>query len=111
VDRREVTSRLVTHDTMVELIVNDYHEKIKLHYITISNSPIIVRLLWLCKHNLTINWKKGKVIFDSDKCARECLGTSPHTRTVPEEQAIDHYHYNIAQNTIIAITWEEEEQD
>jgi hypothetical protein len=42
---REVTSRPVTHDTMVELIVNDHHEKIKLYCFTIGNSPIIVRLL------------------------------------------------------------------
>jgi hypothetical protein len=44
VDRGEVTSGPVTYDPMVELIVNDHHEKIKLYYITISNSPIIIRL-------------------------------------------------------------------
>jgi hypothetical protein len=85
VDGREVASRLVTHDTMVELIVNDHCEKIKLYCITIGNSPIIVGLPLLCKHNPNIDWKKCKVIFDSDKCARECLDTSPHARTVPEE--------------------------
>jgi hypothetical protein len=111
VDGREVASGPVTHDTMVELIVNDHREKIKLHCITIGNSPIIVGLPWLLKHNPTIDWKKGKVIFDSDKCARECLDTSPHARTVPEEQAIDRYHRDIAWNAIIATTWEEEEQD
>jgi hypothetical protein len=42
---------------------------------------------------------------------KECLDTSPHARIVPEEQAIDHYHYDMAQNIIIAATWEEEEQD
>jgi hypothetical protein len=111
VDGREVTSGLVTHDTMVELIVNDHHEKIKLHCITIGNSPIIVGLPWLRKHNPTIDWKKGKVIFDLDNCARECLDTSPHARTVPEEEAIDRYHHDMARNAIIATTWEEEEQD
>jgi hypothetical protein len=111
VDGREVASRPVTHNTMVELIVNDHREKIKLHCITIGNSPIIVGLLWLCKHNPTIAWKKGKVIFDSDKCARECLDTSPHARTVPEEQAINRYYRDMARNAIIAVTWEEEEQD
>jgi hypothetical protein len=85
VDGREVASGPVTHDTMVELIVNDHREKIKLHCITIGNSPIIVGLPWLCKHNPTIDWRKGKVIFDSDKCVKECLDTSPYARTVPEE--------------------------
>jgi hypothetical protein len=44
VDRREVASGPVTHDTIVEVIVNDHCEKIKLHCITIGNSPIIVGL-------------------------------------------------------------------
>jgi hypothetical protein len=44
VDRREVTSRAVTHNTIVELIVNNHCKKIKLYCITIGNSPIIVRL-------------------------------------------------------------------
>jgi hypothetical protein len=109
VDGREVTSRPVTYDTIVELIVNNHCEKIKLHCITIGNSPIIVGLLWLCKHNPTIDWRKGKVIFDLDKCVKECLDTSPHARTVLEEQAIDRYYCDIAWNTIIATTWEEEE--
>jgi hypothetical protein len=109
VDGREVASGPVTHNTMVEVIVNDHQEEIKLHCITIGNSPIIVRLPWLRKHNPTIDWKKGKVIFVSDKCARECLDTSPHARTVPEEQAIDRYHRDMARNAIIAATWEEEE--
>jgi hypothetical protein len=46
-----------------------------------------------------------------DKYVKECLDTSPHARTVPEEQAIDCYYCDIAQNTIITATWEEEEQD
>jgi hypothetical protein len=46
-----------------------------------------------------------------DKCAREYLDSSPHARTVPEEQAIDCYHCDMAWNAIIATTWEEEEQD
>jgi hypothetical protein len=104
VDGREVASGPVTHDTMVELIVNNHREKIKLDCITIGNSPIIVGLPWLRKHNPTIDWKKGKVIFDSDKCARECLDTSPHARTVPEEQAINRYHRDMARNAIIAAT-------
>jgi hypothetical protein len=44
VDGREITSRPVTHDTTVKLTINNYHETIKLHCITIGNSPIIVGL-------------------------------------------------------------------
>jgi hypothetical protein len=44
VNRREVASSLVTHDTMVKLTSNNHWEMIKLHCITISNSLIILGL-------------------------------------------------------------------
>jgi hypothetical protein len=50
-------------------------------------------------HNPKINWREGKVMFDSDKCAKECLDTSPHTKTIPEEKAIDRYYLDLAQDT------------
>jgi predicted aspartyl protease len=109
VDGREVASSPVTHDTMVKLTVNNHHERITLHCITISNSLIIIGLPWLHKHNPTIDWKEGKVIFDSEKYAKECLDTSPHAKMVPEEQAIHCYYWDMARNTIIATTWEEGE--
>jgi hypothetical protein len=76
VNGREVASGPVTHDTTVELTTNNHQEMIKLHCITISNSPIILGLPWLKKHNPKINWREGKVMFDSDKYAKECLDTS-----------------------------------
>jgi hypothetical protein len=93
---REVASSPVTHDTMVELTTNNDQEMIKLHCITIGNSPIILGLPWLKKHNPKINWREGKVMFDSDKCAKKCLNTSPHAKTIPEEKAIDQYHLDLA---------------
>jgi hypothetical protein len=99
VDGREVASGPVTHDTTVELTTNNHREMIKLHCITISNSPIILGLPWLKKHNPKIIWREGKVMFDSDKYAKECLDTSPHAKTIPEEKAIDRYHLDLAQDT------------
>jgi predicted aspartyl protease len=89
VDGREVASGPVTHDTMVQLAINNHRETIELHCITIGNSPIIVGLPWLKKHNPKINWREAKVSFDCEKCAKECLDTSPHAKTIPEEKAID----------------------
>jgi hypothetical protein len=59
----------------------------------------------LKKHNPKINWREGKVMFDSNKCAKECLDTSPHAKTIPEEKAIDRYHLDLAQDT----TFDDEE--
>jgi hypothetical protein len=99
VDRREVASSPVTHDTTVELTTNNHRETIKLYCITISNSPIILGLPWLKKHNPKINGREGKLMFDSNKCAKECLDTSPHAKTIPEEKAINRYHLDLAQDT------------
>jgi hypothetical protein len=96
VNGREVASGLVTHNTTVKLTTNNHQEMIKLHCITISNSPIILGLPWLKKHNPKINWREGRVMFDSNKCAKECLNISPHAKIIPEEKAIDQYHLDLA---------------
>jgi hypothetical protein len=67
---------------------------IRLHCITIGNSPIIIGLPWLKRHNPNINWREGWVMFDSTKCARECLDTSPHATTMAGEQAIGKYYWD-----------------
>jgi predicted aspartyl protease len=92
VDGREVASRPITHDTTINLTINNHREIIKLHCITIGNSPIIIGLPWLKKHNPNINWKEGRVTFDSEKCARKCLEKSPHAKTIPEDTAIHQYY-------------------
>jgi hypothetical protein len=91
-DGQEVVSGPVTHDTVVKLKINNHHKTITLHCITIGNLPIIVRLPWLKRHNPNIDWKEGRVTFDSTGYAREYLDTSPHATTVAEERAIGQYY-------------------
>jgi hypothetical protein len=79
---------------MVESTINNHHEMIRLHCITIGNSPIIIGLLWLKRHNPNIDWREGRVMFDLMKCTRECLNTSPHATTMAEEQAIGIYYWD-----------------
>jgi hypothetical protein len=87
----------VTHDTLVDLMITNHYKTIKLHCITIGNSPIIVGLLWLKKYNPNIDWKEGHVIFNSAKYAKECLVTSPHAVMVAEERAIGEYYQDTMQ--------------
>jgi hypothetical protein len=86
---------------MVELTINNHHETIRLHCITIGNSPIIVGLPWLKRHNPNINWREGQVTFDSVRYAKECLDTSPHATTVAEEQAIGKYYRDTTPDAIL----------
>jgi hypothetical protein len=76
---------------MVTLTINDHREEIKRHWITIGNSPIIVGLPWLWKHNPNINRKEGRITFDSEKCGKTCLATSPHATTITEKRAAVQY--------------------
>jgi hypothetical protein len=89
-----------------------------IHCITIGNSPIIVGLPWLRKHNPNIDWKEGHVTFDSARCAKECLVTSPHAMMVAEEKAIGEYYRDTAQDMVfqdticsISMLQEEEEEE
>jgi hypothetical protein len=95
VDGREVSSGPVTHDTTVNMTINDHQEMIKFHCINIGNAPIIVGLPWLRKHNPDIDWKESRVTFSSEKCANECLAASPHATTVPEKQATVEYFEDV----------------
>jgi hypothetical protein len=80
----------------VDLIINNDYEIIRLYCITIGNSPIIVGLLWLRKHNLNINWKEGHITFDLARCTKEYLVILPHTITMAEEKAIGEYYWDNA---------------
>jgi hypothetical protein len=81
----------VTHEATVTLTINDHREEIKLHCITIGNSPIIVGLPWLRKHNPNINWKEGRITFDSEKCGKTCLAASPHATMITEKRVEAEY--------------------
>jgi hypothetical protein len=69
---------------MVTMVIKDHREDMRLHCITIGNSPIIIGLPWLWKHNPNIDWKEGKITFNLEKCRKNYLPTSPHTMTIPE---------------------------
>jgi hypothetical protein len=85
-------------------MINNHYKIIKLHCITIGNSPIIVGLPWLRMHNPNIDWKEGHVIFDSPRCANGCLVTLPHAIMVAEEKAIGEYYRDTAQDTVFQDT-------
>jgi uncharacterized protein with gpF-like domain len=85
----------------VELTINNYHKTIRLYCITIGNLPIIIRLPWLKRQNPNIDWREGRVTFDSVRCTKEYLDTSPHATTVAEEQAIRKYYRDTVLDAIL----------
>jgi hypothetical protein len=91
VDGQELVGGPVMHEATVTLTINNHREEIRLHCITIGNSPIIVGLLWLWKHNPNINWREGRITFDLEKCGKTCLAASPHATTITEKRAEAEY--------------------
>jgi hypothetical protein len=99
VDGWEVANRPVTHDAVVDLMINNHYETIRLHCITIGNLPIIVGLPWLKKHNPNINWKEGYIMFNSARYTKECMVILPHAIMVAKEKAIGEYYGDTMQDT------------
>ena len=95
VDGSEVIGGPVTHNTLVDLDINNHYENIRLHCITIGNTPIILGLPWLKLHDPDIRWKNNQVSFTSDRCAKKCLALSPQATTVPEEKAAAQYFKDV----------------
>jgi hypothetical protein len=81
-------------------MINNHYETIQLYCITIGNSPIIVGLLWLRKHNPNLDCKEGHVIFNLVRYAKECLVISPHAVMVAEEKAIGEYYRDTVQAVV-----------
>jgi hypothetical protein len=86
------------HEATVTLTINDHQEEIKLHCITIGNSPTIVGLLWLWKHNPNLNWREGRIIFDSEKCRKTCLAASPHATMIIERRVEAEYERSMGRS-------------
>jgi hypothetical protein len=96
VDGWEVANRLVSHEGLVDLTINNHYETIRLYCITIGNTPIIMGLPWLRKHNPNIDWREGHITFNKTRCTKECLTMLPHTITVSEEKATGEYYRDTA---------------
>jgi hypothetical protein len=99
VDTWELEGGPVTYDAMVTMVINNHREEIRLYYITIGNSPIIIGLPWLWKHNPNIDWKEGKITFNLEKCGKNCLPTLPHAITIPKWGAEEEYDWQVDRNS------------
>jgi len=92
VDGSEVTGGPVTHDVQIHLTINHHEEDIRLHCITIGNTPIILGLPWHKLHDPSIQWKNHTMKFHSEHCAGNCLSSSPRANTITQEKATEQYY-------------------
>jgi hypothetical protein len=59
---RELFDKKLDQETGVLIIdINNYKEIINFNMIKLGKYKIILRILWLSKHNLEINWKINQI--------------------------------------------------
>lgn len=69
---REVLSRGVSEETItLPISVYGHPELIKFNILETGDYDIVLGILWLRKHNPSINWQSGRITFDRCKCTKQ----------------------------------------
>ena len=79
----------VTHMTEVYMYISSNKELATFQVANLQNHAVIVGMLWLRKHNLTIDWNDKKITFNDARCTTWCLNTSHFAYAIPEEKALE----------------------
>ena len=59
---------MITKTKLLSIIIQQYYKKLIFNIIKIITYDIILKMLWLKKHNLILNWNKIKFIFEKYNC-------------------------------------------
>ena len=78
----------VTEEMPAKVQIGQHKEALILDVIPTQGHNVILGLPWLCKHNPSIDWKKGKLVFDSPYCRgrheKACENPNPSERRIRE---------------------------
>ena len=84
VDGRPISSGMITRNLSLDLTMGGVHLESATMFVTsLGHFPIILGLPWLKLHAPNVEWKTGKIQFDSDFCRNNCISTSV---TLEEEE-------------------------
>ena len=67
---------LITHEAIVELKVGNHQETLIADITNTGRYPCALKKPWLVRHDPTIWWSQGEVLFDSLYCHQTCLRSS-----------------------------------
>ena len=82
IDGRVINSRLITHEAIVELKVENHQETLIADITSTKRYLCVLGTPWLVRHNPTIRWSKGEVLFDSPYCHQTCLWPSNNKQMI-----------------------------
>lgn len=73
IDGRVINSGLITHEAEIHLTVNNHYETLKADITNTGRYPCVLGTPWLVRHDPSIRWSTGEVLFDSHYCQHNCL--------------------------------------
>src|SRR5205085_2154191 len=73
IDGCPVSSEVITHITKLPLQIQENHETISLFVTKLGYYPLVLRISWLCHHDMTLHFTNNQVIFDSEFCQQNYL--------------------------------------
>jgi hypothetical protein len=68
IDRQPISSSDITEYIHIDCTIGDHHEKLVAYVVSIGHYPLILRIPWLKKHDVNINFPKIDIQFPSPNC-------------------------------------------
>jgi hypothetical protein len=68
IDGQPISSSDMTNYVHIDCTIGDHHEKLIAYMASIGHYPLILRIPWLKKHDVNINFPKMHIQFPSPNC-------------------------------------------
>jgi hypothetical protein len=68
INRQPISSGDITEYIYIDCTIGDHHEKLVAYVASIGHYPLILGILWLKKHDVSINFPKMDIQFPSPNC-------------------------------------------
>lgn len=92
IDGRPIESGNITHYAKVKVNINGHQETLAMFVTKLGHYPIVLGIPWLRRHNVSIDWARNSLTFDSDFCLRFCCDNAITTKgisiPIPENPSI-----------------------
>ena len=79
----------VTHKMKVPMDISNDRKLPTFPVANLQNHEVILRMPWLRKHNLMIDWNDQKITFNTRPCTTWCLNSSQVAYAIPEEKTLE----------------------
>jgi len=86
-DGRPSAMGQITHTAKVPMNIGSHRELATFQVAKLPNNEVILGMPWLKQHSPQIDWGKGKITCESERCTTWCLKEPPTVYAIPEDEA------------------------